>query len=70
MLLDLDRSVYFSARGSGAVLLNFLVDGTDEDELVAALTAQYDVDESAARQDVKEFVADLDRRGLLAPPVG
>lgn len=65
VILDLRSSTYFSARGTGAVLVTALQSGASVDTLVGDLRAAYDVTEDVAREDVVEFVADLERRGLL-----
>lgn len=65
VLLDLRTSTYFSAKGSGAVLMDLLVAGASADELVTGLLNNYDVDETAARADVQEFLADLQSRELV-----
>lgn len=65
VLLDLRSSRYFSAKGSGAVLMGFLVAGASTEELVAGLLDHYDVDRAAAEVDVQEFLADLQSRGLV-----
>ena len=50
---------------SGALLWNALKSGADLDGLVAALTAEYAVDEAQARADVQEFLDKLARVGCL-----
>lgn len=63
------NSVSFSAiislNGSGAFLWSLLTEETDEDSLVKALTAEYDVDEATARADVKEFICTMREAKLL-----
>ncbi len=44
---------------AGAFLWKRLGDGASEDELVAALLGEYDVDEAAARADTAKFLADI-----------
>ena len=65
-----DNSVSFRAiislNDSGAFLWNNLQEETDEDTLVKALTAEYDVDLATARADVKEFVETMKKANLIA----
>ena len=50
---------------AGALLWS-LVEERDEDGLVAALVERFETDASEARRDVRDFVAALRERGLLA----
>ena len=59
------RSI-ISLNSSGAFLWNLLTKETDEDALVKALTAEYDVDEATARNDVKEFIDIMRKANLIA----
>lgn len=44
---------------SGALLYNRLKDGCGREDLVAALTAEYDVSEEEARRDTEEFLEQM-----------
>jgi hypothetical protein len=63
--LDAETSKYLSANASGAVLWQALAEGATRDELAAALTAVFDVDERTALADVNGFVAELEARQLI-----
>jgi hypothetical protein len=65
--LDGDGGVYFSARGSGAVLWRLLAGSTTREKLVQALVETYGIDATQAAADVDDFLASLTERGLLAP---
>ena len=65
--LDLRESTYLSVNRTGTVLWPRLAAGATRDELLAALTASFDVDAEAAGRDVDAFLAALRARGLLAP---
>jgi hypothetical protein len=43
-------------NGSGRLLWDMLVEGSDIDSLVAAMTEKYDVSAEDARRDVESFV--------------
>jgi hypothetical protein len=66
VILDLDAAIYFTARGSAAALLRMLEHDTNEEQLVAGLLEEYDVDVATATLDVKSFLATLDHHRLLA----
>jgi hypothetical protein len=63
--LDRISSTYLAINATGAALWPALVKGTDEDELVAVLLAEFAVDEVRARADVEAFVSMLAQRDLL-----
>lgn len=50
---------------SGVVLWKKLEQGSDRDGLIAALTAEYDVDAAVAGNDVDAFLAHLKNAGCL-----
>lgn len=49
---------------SGSILWRLLEKGADEDELVTALLAEYDVDELTARDDVRLFMSTIVEKEL------
>ena len=56
---DLDLNVMITLNGTGKFLWELIEKGSDVDSLVAALLAEYDVDEATARTGVERFVAKL-----------
>ncbi len=54
-----------SLSESGAFLWKQLETEKTEDELVAALTKEYDIDEQTARADIQEFVANMKKANLI-----
>ncbi len=50
---------------SGATLWNAMTEDVTEEALVAALTAEYDVDETRAAEDVKAFVKKMKEANLI-----
>lgn len=66
VVLDLEGSVYLKLNGSGRVLWQLLAQAASPDVLAAALVNEYGVDLDLAVADVREFVDELRRRGLLA----
>ena len=63
---DLDLDMMITLNETGAFLWEKLRENTDEAALVAALLAEYDVDEATAKQAVANFVAKLSDNGFLA----
>ncbi len=61
----LDLRGMITLNGTGAFLWKELETSKTEDELVAALTATYDVDEALAGRDVTAFAELLRSHGLL-----
>lgn len=51
---------------TGADLWEWLTEGATEEELVARLQQEYDVDTATAQNGVKQFVENLRTQGLLA----
>lgn len=63
---DLDLNMMITLNGTGAFLWERLQQETDEDGLVSALLAEYDVDEATARRSVQNFVKKLSDNDFLA----
>jgi hypothetical protein len=64
--LDLEGAFYFSANSTGAVLMKRLALGnTSVQDLVDALLAEFEVSPETAREDVDQFLIDLEKDGLL-----
>lgn len=62
---ELDLNMMITLNDTGAFLWEQLQSETDENELVAALLAEYDVDEATARKSVAAFVKKLNENGFL-----
>ena len=63
---DLDLNMMITLNETGAFLWKQLEKENDEAGLVAALLAEYDVDEATAKTAVEGFVAKLNENGFLA----
>lgn len=63
---DLDLNMMITLNDTGAFLWEKLQAEIDEDGLVAALLAEYDVDKETAHKSVQAFVAKLNENGFLA----
>lgn len=63
---DLDLNMMITLNDTGAFLWEKLQNDCTEADLVAALLADYDVDESTARECVESFVKKLSGHGFLA----
>ena len=65
IILDLETSTYFAAKGAGSFLLGCLMDGMDEGLLAAQLVEHFEVSIEVAKQDTEDFLRDLEQRQLL-----
>ena len=63
---DLDLNMMITLNGTGAFLWAHLQQETDENALVSAILAEYDVDEATARRSVQNFVKKLADNDFLA----
>lgn len=61
-----DFQMMVTLNETGAFLWEKLVNETTEEELVAALLGEYDVDEQTAKADVSEFIKTLNKKEILA----
>lgn len=51
----------------GRHIWELLAEDRSPDDIAAAVAARFAVDPERARADVRDFLADLDRKGLLEP---
>ncbi|WP_454043036.1 PqqD family protein [Cellulosimicrobium sp. Marseille-Q8652] len=65
VLLDLERSVYLTTNGSGALLTKLLVEEHTLDDLADALVAEFAIDRDDALRDAQAFVDELAEHQLL-----
>lgn len=65
VVLDLQGSEYLRIKGAGRTIWELLVEPRTVDELVDAVTADYDIDRDAATTDTERFLDDLAQRGLI-----
>ena len=63
---ELDLNMMITLNETGEFLWKQLENENDEAGLVAALLAEYDVDEATAKTAVEGFVAKLNENGFLA----
>lgn len=61
----LNLNMMITLNDTGAFLWKQMENETDENQLVAALLQEYDVDEDTARSCVAEFVKKLNDNGFL-----
>jgi len=65
VLLHAGTREYFRLNETGQVVWQMLEQGRDEDAIVAALIAAYEVTDVAARAEVQRIVRELRAAGLL-----
>lgn len=62
----LDLNMMITLNDTGKLIWQKLETGCDEDQLVEAILAEYEVDETTARKHVEGFVKTLEEHGFLA----
>lgn len=62
---SVDFNGMLTLNESGALLWRALEQGADRPTLLAALTAEYDVSDAQAEQDIDEFLSTLQKAGCL-----
>lgn len=66
IILGLDDSMYYGLTATGARIWALVQTPRTIDELLAAITAEFDVDRERAEADLQPLLADLQSRGLVA----
>ena len=64
----LEFSGMVSTNAVGALILEKLRTNTSREEIVAAICAEFEIDEATARADVAEFLQTLRENGVLIEP--
>lgn len=65
VLLHLETGAYYTLNETGALIWQGLVDGRPYPDIIAAITAAYEVDERAAQQDFERLVNELASQGMV-----
>lgn len=65
-----DLASIYSFNGTGTLIWKLLEQPRTMDELSAAVAAEYDVAPGQAKQDVEQFVGDMQSVGLVEVPKG
>ena len=60
-----DFSAMITINETGAFLWKLLQNGAEIDELVTAMTGEFEVDENTAKEDINDFVNVLKEKGIL-----
>lgn len=63
---DLNMNMMITLNGTGRFIWEHLENETTEEAIVAAMLAEYDVDENTASKCVADFIAKLGSYGFLA----
>jgi hypothetical protein len=66
IIMNHETGYYFNALDSGALIWGLVERGTTIDAIVAALTAQFQVDPQQARVDAEQFIDRLAEHDLIA----
>ncbi|HEV7287637.1 PqqD family peptide modification chaperone [Sphingomonas sp.] len=65
LMMSAAEGKYFNLNDVGSRIWELLAQPVSAEKLVAALTAEYDVDADTAREHVADFLAALRERGLV-----
>jgi len=65
VVLDAKRNIFFSLEGTGRELWALVQLGSDYEALVNHLVESYDLPVEQAKEDVREFVEQLQTQGLI-----
>lgn len=66
IILGLDDSLYYGLTGTGARIWELVQTPRTIDDILATITAEFDVDRQRAQADLDALLADLQLRGLVA----
>ncbi len=62
--LDLGSGTYLTGNSAGSLLWKMLAVGTTQEDLVARLVSEFEIEPQRALADVETFVNELDSAGL------
>ena len=62
---SLDFNGMITLNDTGAFLWRLLEEGTSEEQMLAAMLTEYEVDEATAKAGIARFIAKLSNEGLL-----
>jgi hypothetical protein len=65
VLMSIDAGAYYGLRGAARSIWKKLENPTSFSELVACLEREYSVSRETCASDLQEFLAELEREGLL-----
>lgn len=65
VLLELESGTYFGLDGVGTRIWSLIAEHGRLDRVRAALLAEFDVEPEVIEEDLRSFVAELMRRGLV-----
>lgn len=65
VLLNIETGVYFGLDPLGTQIWQSLAEGVDPDEIIERLLDEYEVERSRVQADVRAFLENLQRNGLI-----
>jgi hypothetical protein len=65
VILNIKNGVYYGLDEIGAVIWKLLRSGIKVEQIVNAVTSEYDVDEEQCTKDMIDFFTDLESYGLI-----
>lgn len=67
VLLSLDKGHYFGLDEIGTHIWNLIKEKKNAEEIIAVITEEYDVEAEQFKQDLDDFVTELQESGLITP---
>ncbi len=64
MMIDVEKGMSYFLNETGLFIYKMLKDGKKLDDVKTALLKEYDVDEKDAENDIREFMARLEQKGV------
>lgn len=65
VILNIDTSFYYTLDEVGSIIWDMLLDSKTEDEIAAKIAAEYDIDDAAAKKDIKVLLKNLEKEDLI-----
>lgn len=64
VMMSMERGEYFGIGGVGSFVWSLLENPVSLNDIVEAICAEFDVDETTCRGDMEHFIAELRQHGL------
>jgi hypothetical protein len=66
VLLNVESGIYFGLDEVGTMIWSLIAAGVDEEAIVERITAEYDVELDQVTHDVREFIGQLELKGIVS----
>ncbi len=65
IILEPEASVYISLNSTASILYKKMVAPSSIEELIEAVTSEFDIDKTTAAEDIKGALIELEKRSLI-----